>query len=60
MFALKAMSRKLIEGKKAANLVLTEYEILRVLVEKPSPFVVGLRYSFADEDSIYLCLAHAN
>ena len=56
MFALKAMDRKLIKGKNASSLVMQEYEILRVLIEKPSKFVVALHYSFADMDSIYLCL----
>ena len=56
MFALKAMDRKLIKGKKASSLVMQEYEILRVLVERPSKFVVALHYSFADVQNIYLCL----
>lgn len=56
MFALKAMDRKLIKGKRAGKLVLQEFSILRVLVEKPSPFVVSLRYSFTDNDSLYFCL----
>ena len=56
MFALKAMNRKQIKFKKASSLVTQEYEILRVLVEKPSPFVVALHYSFADFESVYFCL----
>ena len=56
MFALKAMNRKKIKFKNASSLVKHEYEILRVLVEKPSIFVVSLQYSFADYDNIYFCL----
>ena len=56
MFALKAMNRKLIKGKKASKLVKQEFKILQVLVEKPSRFVVSLQYSFVDLDCVYFCL----
>jgi len=56
MVALKGMNRKLIKGKKVLKMVLCEFEILKILGEKPSPFCVSLVYSFMDETHLFLGL----
>lgn len=56
MVALKGMNRKLIKGKKVLKMVKGEFEILKTLGEKPSPFCVSLVYSFMDTSDLFLGL----
>eukprot|EP00753_Platysulcus_tardus_P020519 PLAT8172.1.p1 GENE.PLAT8172.1~~PLAT8172.1.p1 ORF type:complete len:607 (-),score=216.87 PLAT8172.1:258-2078(-) len=56
MFAMKCMNRRLIKGKKALRLVRTERDILAMLGDVPSPFVISLRYAFLDKDYLYFIL----
>ncbi|GBG33505.1 Protein kinase, putative [Hondaea fermentalgiana] len=56
MVALKGMNRKLIKGKKVLKMVVGEFQILKTLGEKPSPFCVSLVYSFMDSTDLYLGL----
>lgn len=56
MLALKGMNRKLIKGKKVLKMVNCEFEILKALGDKPTPFVVSLLYSFMDSTDLYLGL----
>ena len=44
--AIKTMSKKLIAGKNAANLVTAEREALRLLAVHPNPFCLHLVYSY--------------
>ena len=56
MFAMKAMNKKVIKGKKAIKFVKAEKKVLAELGEVPSPFVLSLHYSFDDPQNFYLIL----
>ena len=56
VFALKAMNKMVIKGKKAIKFIKAEKDVLKDLGERPSPFVLSLKYSFDDENNFYLVL----
>jgi beta-adrenergic-receptor kinase len=54
LFAMKVMNKKRIKMNKTNKMCLAERDILFLL--PPTPFIISLKYSFTNQDNLYLVL----